>query len=53
VSFLSLLAGTPLFLDSARLSLFGSGWSMLALWIAAAGIAVTALLWPARKMFVK
>ncbi|MBR4742712.1 MAG: hypothetical protein IK082_00765 [Oscillospiraceae bacterium] len=53
VSFLSLLAGTPLFLDSARLSLFGSGWSMLALWIAVAGIAVTALLWPARKMFVK
>ena len=53
VSFLSLLAGTPLFLDSARLSLFGSGWAMLALWIAAAGIAVTALLWPARKMFVK
>ncbi len=53
VNFLSLLAGTPLFLDSARVSLFGSGWAMLGLWIAAAGIAVTALLWPARKMFVE
>ncbi|MBQ5355388.1 MAG: hypothetical protein IIU08_05915, partial [Clostridia bacterium] len=53
VSFLSLLAGTPLFLDSARLDLFGSGWSMLALWIAAAGIAVAALMWPAKKMFTE
>ncbi len=53
VNFLSLLAGTPLFLDSARLSLFGSGWTMLALWIAAAGIAVAALLWPAKKMFTE
>ncbi|MBE6724360.1 MAG: hypothetical protein E7576_04030 [Ruminococcaceae bacterium] len=53
VSFLSLLAGTPLFLDSARLSLFGSGWAMLALWIAAAGVAVSALVGSARRMFVK
>lgn len=53
VSFLSLLAGTPLFLDSARLDLFGSGWSMLALWIAAAGIAVACLLWPAKRMFTE
>ncbi|MBR4205732.1 MAG: hypothetical protein IKQ92_09670 [Clostridia bacterium] len=53
VNFLSLLAGTPLFLDSAKLGLFGSGWSMLALWIAAAGIGVAALMWPAKKMFVE
>ncbi len=53
VSFLSLLAGTPLFLDSARVSLFGSGWAMLALWIAAAGVAVSALVGSARRMFVK
>ena len=53
VSFLNLLAGTPLFIESAKCSLFGSGWSMLALWIAAAGCAVFAMLVPAKKMFVK
>ncbi len=53
VNFLSLLAGTPLFLDSARLSLLGSGWTMLALWIVLAGIAVSALTWSARKMYVE
>lgn len=53
VSFLNLLAGTPLFLESAKCSLFGSGWSMLAVWIAAAGCAVIAMLVPAKKMFVR
>ena len=53
VSFLNLLAGTPIFIESAKCSLFGSGWSMLALWIAAAGCAVFAMLVPAKKMFVK
>ncbi len=53
VNFLNLLAGTPLFLESAKVSLFGSGYAMLVLWLAVAVIAVTAMLMPAKKMFVK
>ncbi|MBR4204838.1 MAG: hypothetical protein IKQ92_05105 [Clostridia bacterium] len=53
VNFLNLLAGTPLFLESARISLFGSGYAMLVLWLAVAVLAVSAMLWPAKRMFVK
>ena len=53
VNFLNLLAGTPLFLQSAKVSLFGSGYAMLVLWMAVAVVAVTAMLMPAKKMFVK
>ena len=53
VSFLNLLAGTPLFLQSAQRALFGSGYAMLALWLVAAMAAVWAMMVPAKKMFVK
>ena len=53
VSFLNLLAGTPLVLESSSVSLFGSGWTMLALWVTAAAAAVLCMMIPARKMFVK
>ncbi len=53
ISFLNLLAGTPLVLESFRVSLFGSGWAMLALWLSVAGIAVSAMLASARRMFVR
>jgi len=53
VNYLNLLAGTPLVLQSATLSLFGSDFAMLALWIAAFGTAVGAAVMSARKMFVK
>ena len=53
ISFLNLLAGTPLYLESANMSLFGNGWAMLALWIVAAGAAVWAMLVPAKRMFVR
>ncbi len=53
VNFLNLLAGTPLFLQSAEAVLFGNGYAMLVLWLAVAVTAVTAMLLPAKKMFVK
>ncbi len=53
INFLNLLAGTPLVLQSMNVGAFGSGWGMLALWIAIAGIAVGAMTISARKMFVK
>ncbi len=53
VNFLNLLAGTPLFLQSARTPLFGSGYAMLVLWLAVAAAAVTAMILPARKKFVE
>ena len=53
VNFLNLLAGTPLFLQSAEVSMFGNGYAMLVLWLVIAVMAVTAMLLPARKMFVK
>ena len=53
VNFLNLLAGTPLFLQSAEASLFGNGYAMLVLWLTVAVAAVTAMLLPAKRMFVK
>ncbi len=53
VSFLNLLAGTPLFLQSAQAELFGSGYAMLWLWLTLALAAVTAMMLPAKRMFVK
>ena len=53
VNYLNLLAGTPLVLQSATLSLFGSDFAMLALWITAFGIAVGAVVVSARRMCVK
>ena len=53
VNFLTLLAGTPLYLESVSASLFGCGWAMMAVWIGAAAVIVLALLAPAKKMFVK
>ncbi len=53
VNFLNLLAGTPLFLESARTPLLGSGYAMLALWLAAAVSAVAAMMLPAKKMFTE
>lgn len=53
VNFLNLLAGTPLFLQSAEASLFGNGYAMLVLWLTVAAAAVTAMLLPAKRMFVK
>ena len=53
VNFLNLLAGTPLFLQSAQMSLFGNGYAMLTLWMAIAVMAVTAMMMPAKRMFVK
>lgn len=53
VNFLNLLAGTPLFLQSAEVSLFGNGYAMLVLWLAVAVAAVTAMMMPAKRMFVK
>lgn len=53
ISFLNLLAGTPLFLQSAQRALFGNGYAMLTLWLVAAMAAVWAMMVPAKKMFVK
>lgn len=53
VNFLNLLAGTPLFLQSAEAALFGNGYVMLVLWLAVAVTAVTAMMMPAKRMFVK
>jgi len=53
VNFLNLLAGTPLVLQSMGTDILGSGWAMLALWIAIAGTAIGAMMISARKMFVK
>ena len=53
VIFLNLLAGTPLFLRSAEMALFGNGYAMLTLWLAVAVMAVTAMMMPAKRMFVK
>ena len=53
VNFLNLFAGTPLFLESAKVSLFGNGYTMLALWLVVAAAAVTAMLMPAKRLFVK
>ena len=53
VNFLNLLAGTPLFLRSAEMSLFGNGYAMLTLWISIAIAAVIAMMMPAKRMFVK
>lgn len=53
VNFLNLLAGTPLFLQSVKLALFGNGYAMLVLWLAVAVTAVTAMMMPAKRMFVK
>ena len=52
VNFLNLLAGTPLWLQSAA-SPFGSDFALLTLWIAVFAAAVAALSVSARKMFVK
>jgi len=53
VNFLNLLAGTPLVLQSAATALFGSGWSLLGIWLTAAIAGVATMLASARKMFVK
>ncbi|MBE6659585.1 MAG: hypothetical protein E7604_14230 [Ruminococcaceae bacterium] len=53
VNFLNLLAGTPLFLRSAEMALFGNGYAMLTLWLAVAIAAVSAMMMPAKRMFVK
>ena len=53
VSFLNLLAATPLVLQSASESLAGSGWTMLALWMCAAAAAVTCMMISAGRMFVR
>lgn len=53
VNFLNLLAGTPLFLQSANMSMLGNGYTMLILWLTTAAIAVTAMLLSAKRMFVK
>ena len=53
LNFLNLLAGTPILLGSAEMSLFGSDWGMLAIWITAAAAAVAGIMMPARKMYVK
>ena len=53
VSFLNLLAATPLVLQSASESLAGSGWTMLALWMCAAAAAVTCMMISAGRMFIR
>jgi len=53
VNFLNLLAGTPLFLQSAEMALFGNGYTMLTLWMAIAITAVSAMMMPAKRMFVR
>lgn len=53
LNYLNLLAGTPLWLMSARSSLFGSDFALLTVWILAFGAAVTAALASARRVFVK
>ena len=53
LNFLNLLAGTPILLGSAEMSLFGSDWGMLAIWITAAAAAIGGIMMPARKMYVK
>ncbi len=53
LNFLNLLAGTPILLSSAEMSLFGSDWGMLAIWITAAAAAIGGIMMPARKMYVK
>jgi hypothetical protein len=53
VNFLNLLAGTPLFLRSAETVLFGNGYAMLMLWLTVAVAAISAMMIPAKRMFVK
>ena len=53
LNFLNLLAGTPILLGSAEMSLFGSDWGMLAIWLTAAAAVVGGIMMPARKMYVK
>lgn len=53
VNFLNLFAATPLFIASAGRTWFGSGYSMLILWLVIAVTSVLAMLYPAKKMFVK
>ncbi len=53
INFLNLFAGTPLFLSSASQAWFGNGYSMLVLWLVIALVCVIAMLFPARKTFVK
>lgn len=53
LNYLNLLAGTPLWLMSAKSSLFGSDFALLTVWILAFGAAVTAALASARRVFVK
>ncbi len=53
MNFLNLLAGTPLFLQSAQTGLFGQGYALLALWLIVAMAAVWAMMVPAKRMFVR
>lgn len=53
INFLNLLAGTPIFLQSTNMSLFGSGYAMLVLWLTVAVLAVFAMIIPAKRTFVK
>ena len=53
LNFLNLLAGTPILLGSAEMSLFGSDWGMLAIWITAAAAVIGGIMMPARRMYVK
>ena len=53
LNYLNLLAGTPLWLMSAKSSLFGSDFALLTLWIAVFAAAVAAALASAKRMFVK
>lgn len=53
VSYMNFFAGTPLYIASQSASVFGSGWTMLALWLSAVAVAVAAVLIPAKKQFVK
>lgn len=53
LNYLNLLAGTPLWLMSAKSSLFGSDFALLTVWIGVFAAAVAALTVSARRMFVK
>ena len=52
LNFLNLLAGTPILLTSAQMSLLGSDWGMLAIWITTAAAAVGGLMMPARSKYI-
>lgn len=53
IDFLNLFAATPLFIASASRSLFGNGYLMLTMWLVIAMTGVLAMIYPAKKMFVK